>query len=217
MYRWFSLLIFLFLNNCFAFTRVYAQQEQTTPTPPQLSLTSPLPGQALRGSVPILGNTAVQGFRSAELVFGYRNDSTGTWFLIQEISEPVVEAQLAQWDTSIISDGEYTLRLLVILEDGSQVTVDVPDLRVRNYTPVETDTPAPTATPAPGDTPVPTDTPTPSDTPIPPTVTPLPTNPAQMNPEDIRLSLGKGALVAVGLFALLGLYQAIRNAINKKG
>jgi hypothetical protein len=53
-------------------------------------------------------------------------------------------------------------------------------------------------------------------TPIPLTLTPLPPNPAQINSTDIGLSIGKGAAVAVGLFAAFGLYQFVRNRNRRR-
>jgi hypothetical protein len=140
---------------------------------------------------------------------------TDTWFLIYDSDEAVSDGELTQWDTSTITDGEYKLRLVVTLQDGSQITTDINNLRVRNYTPIETSTSEPTATRAPGDTPAPTITPTPTTTPIPPTATPLPPNPAIISSHDILLSLGKGALVTIGFFAILGLYQLIRSAAGR--
>jgi hypothetical protein len=181
-------------------------------TPAEIGFQSPLPGQALQGIVVISGTTAVQGFHSARLEFAYSENPTNTWFLIQEFTEPV-KGELAQWDTSTITDGIYDLRLSVTLADGKQSKVILTGLRVRNYTPIETDTPTPelpTATPVPGDTPIPTPTLTPTATPVPPTPTPLPPNPAQLSRRDITGSMGKGALGILGIFALIGLYTSIR-------
>jgi hypothetical protein len=142
-------------------------------------------------------------------------DQTDTWFLIYESDEAITDGEMTQWDTSTITDGEYKLRLVVTLQDGSQLTNDINNLRVRNYTPIETNTPEPNATRAPGDTPIPTITPTSTITPLPPTATPLPPNPAIISSQEILLSLGKGALLTVSFFALLGLYQLIRSATGR--
>jgi hypothetical protein len=203
-----------------------AQTSSATPTPgvtptapPSLEILSPLAGQALQGSLAIRGTTDIPGFQSAELNFRYSHDLTRTWFLIQTMDEPVLQGSLAQWDTTTITDGNYDLRLLVSIADGSQKEIIVMGLRVRNYTPIETNTPTPvtpTATQQPGDTPIPTDTPTPTATDIPPTPTGLPQNPAQVNPADLAISLGKGVLVVVGLFALVGIYQVL-GSLRRRG
>lgn len=185
-----------------------------------VAIRAPTGGQALQGSVTITGSAAAEGFQSAELSFAYANDPTHTWFLIAEIKEPLLDSTLAQWDTTTLSDGDYTLRLVVTLIDGRQVTALAEGLRVRNYSPIETDTPTPlppTLTPIPSSTLAPTATSTPTDTPIPtatsipPTPTLLPTNPARLSAQQVTGSLAQGALSAVILFACLFLLQAIRS------
>jgi len=203
---------------------VRAQEATPTPTPtsttpaiagtpsasaePALSIRLPVAGQAVQGTVSIEGNSSVPGFVSAELAFAYTGDPTGTWFLIAEASQPVQDGVLAQWDTGVITDGDYNLRLRVLLQNGNHLETHVPGLRVRNYTPVETDTPTPvtpTLTQVPGETPVVTPT-----REIRPTPTPLPPNPAEVTSDNILDSLGKGALAILGLFALFGAYRLVQ-------
>jgi hypothetical protein len=190
--------------------------ETATPAPPAVALLSPLPGQALQGSIAILANTAVDGFQSAELEFAYANNPADTWFLIEQSNQPIANDTMVEWDTSQISDGAYTLRLTVALQDGSQVSVRVAGLRVRNYTPIETDTPTPapaSATPPPKATPLPSATPTPippTDMPQPPTPTLMPPNPVELSRGVVLLNIGKGALAVIGMFALGGLYAILR-------
>lgn len=191
------------------------QQDEPTGTPSEIAIISPSQGDALQGSVPVTGNTAVDGFLRAELTFAYSDDRTDTWFLIFETDQPPSNGSLAQWDTTTLTDGEYSLRLVVTLQNGTQMATTVQNLRLRNYTPIETDTPTPTQTPLPGNTPVPTQTPTPTITPIPPTSTPLPPNPAQLTSQDIALSLGKGAIGAIAALGVIGLYAAVRNAMRR--
>jgi hypothetical protein len=119
---------------------------QVTPVP-DIVIVDPQPGQALKGVVAIMGRTTLSSFRSAEVLFGYTNDPSQTWFLIAESASPVEAGLLAEWDTSTLTDGNYTLRLVVNRTDGSRVVVIVPGLRVRNYSPVETSTPTPFLTP----------------------------------------------------------------------
>jgi len=197
--------------------------QQVTPIT-AVGIQSPLPGQVLQGYFLITGNTEVADFDSYEVYFGYANDQTGTWFIIQRSSSPIQNNMLTPWDTSTITDGDYALRMVVFHIDGSQEIIIVPGLRVRNYTPIETDTPTlqpPSATPATG-TPLsltasplstlpPTVTPLPPTlTPLPPTLTPLPTNPAVISTTDIVSTLGMGAGIGLGSLALLGIYLGIR-------
>lgn len=186
---------------------------QATPPPGGVAILSPSRGQALQGSVPIVANTAVDGFKSAELTFSYARNPTNTWFFIAEMTETASEGRIADWDTTTLTDGNYTLRLVITVQDGSTITATVPGLRIRNYTPIETATstlPAPSATSAPGDTPVPTATLVPSPSPIPLTSTPLPPNPAQVSPHELSVSLAQGVLAAVTFFAVFGLVLVLR-------
>jgi hypothetical protein len=178
----------------------------------QISIQSPSPGQAIQGFVTIIGNIPTDDFQHGELSFSYLNNPTKTWFLIQNINEPIVDGSIAEWDTTTITDGAYNLRLSVVYEDAGDQVIDVTNLRVRNYTPIETNTPTPLT---PTVTPVPGSSPTPIETPIPPTATSLPKNPAQLTTADITLGFGKGALVAIGVFALGGLYFIIRKVLAK--
>jgi hypothetical protein len=178
-----------------------------------VSIQWPQSGQALLGNIEIFGNTAVDGYKSAEILFGYANDTTNTWFLIAQSDLPVENGVLANWDTTVISDGNYNIKLSVTLQDGALISSIVQGVRVRNYSPIEPDTPMPvthTSTPEPGNTPVPTAT----ISPIPPTATPLPTNPVILTSTDFIAGFGRGVLIALGFFIFLGIYLGIRS-MNK--
>ena len=152
----------------------------------------------------IRGSSNETGFLSSEIDFTYAGDTTGTWFLIATGSQAVESNTLATWDTTNITDGNYDLRLRVYLNDGTHLDALIPNLRVRNYTPVETPTPAPTAI-------LPTLTPTETLTPTPyPTPTVLPPNPAVLTQVEISTSLAYGGLGAVGLIFVMGIYLWLR-------
>jgi hypothetical protein len=192
----FLLIFLLFAVGRSAWT---AAAQSTAPV-----IVSPAEGDALQGLVSVTGTSQVDGFASAELAFAYHDDPTGTWFPIAGASVPVTDGVLGAWDTTAISDGTYDLRLRIVLADGSAADTSVANLRVRNYTPVET--PTPTAV-IPEATPLPTVTPTP--TPF-PTPTLLPTNPAVLSPASVTTSLGAGGLAVLVLFSILGLYLRAR-------
>jgi hypothetical protein len=179
---------------------------------PPLAITNPTPEAVLRGAVTITGSTAIPNFIFAQLDFAYALDSSDTWFNIQTLSRPLVGSTLAVWDTTSISDGDYVLRLRVTLEDGTFQEVLVPFM-VMNDTVLPTPTSGPTSTPeAAFQIPTPfllAASPTPTDLPRPiPTM--LPPNPASLGQNQIYGSLGRGALVIVGLFALAGLIVRFR-------
>ncbi|MEW6717056.1 MAG: hypothetical protein AB1345_06110 [Chloroflexota bacterium] len=183
----------------------------TAPEAGMVGLTSPLPGQALQGLVAISGSTDAEGFERAELYIGYAQDATNTWFLIYESTQPLTQALLTNWDTTQITDGTYTLRLLIVLQDGDFIQVLVPELRIRNYTPIETNTPTSTATPDSAHLFIQTATPSPTSTPPPPTRTPYPPNPAEIQPPQISGAIICGAVGTLLLFGLIGLHQFIRS------
>src|SRR4030067_1092432 len=179
------------------------------------NIETPVTGQVIQGSVVIRGNTNTDGFQKYEVDFSYSEDPTHTWFLIQESNLPVQNGVLAVWDTTTITDGEYSLRLLVSLTDGNEMEVMIDGLRVRNYSAVETGTPAPFPpyfTLVPGRPIIfttPGSTPTSTLTPEPPTPTSLPTNPAEISSSQMIFSLGQGVAYSVGIFAILGAYLGL--------
>ena len=151
----------------------------------------PDPGSALQGIVTVAGFSAIPGFQSAELSFAYLEDPTNTWFLITTSEQWVDEGVLGTWDTTTISDGEYTLRLRINLQDNTFLEAFLSGLRVRNYTPIETSTPAPTLVAA-----SPTASPTMTSTPH-PTPTSLPQNPAAISHSEVAGSMLFGASTVV--------------------
>jgi hypothetical protein len=179
---------------------------------PPVAITSPAPDEVLRGPIMITGKVDVPGFVSAQLDFAYASDPTNTWFTIQTFTQPPVDSTLATWDTTSITDGDYVLRLRVNLADGTAQEVTVP-IRIGNDA-LPTPTVEPTATPQPDVVLIPTPfllgaSPTPTEVPR-PTPTALPTNPVALGQTQIYASLGRGALVILGLFALAGMIIRVR-------
>lgn len=180
---------------------------------PPVAITSPAPNEALRGQFNIIGSTNAQNFVSAQLDFSYVSSPVETWFPLQALSQPVFDSPLYTWDTTTISDGSYILRLRVFLADGTMQEVTVP-ITIQNDTVPATATPTPTATPESVSVQIPTPfllaaSPTPTAVPR-ATPTPLPANPVSLDQNKIYASLGRGALVILGLFALAGLIVRIR-------
>jgi hypothetical protein len=191
-----SLLIFLFIAR-----PVRAQEEA------QFTISSPLEGEIVQGVAIITGTVSAFGFSYYELSFAYADDPTQTWFVFSTSSLPVFEGELGTWDTTTLTDGDYSLRLRTFMLDGSVRETVVSGLRVRNYTAVPTSTPTPTPTPV-----VQFSAPTAQRIePVLatailslPTPTPLPPNPASLRDSAIAGALGRGALLAFVLFMGLG-------------
>jgi hypothetical protein len=178
-----------------------------------VAITSPTAGDVISGEVTITGTTDILGFASSQLDFSYASDSTDTWFALGTSSQPVIDSPFTVWNTVLITDGDYILRLRVYLDDGSfeEMTAQI---KVQNDAPILTPTPIVSSTPNQLDSQVPTPflvaaSPTPTLTPR-PTPTQLPTNAVSLNQTTIYTSLGRGALVILGLFAFAGLILRIR-------
>jgi hypothetical protein len=110
--------------------------------PGYADITSPADGQAVQGLITIEGSASHPFFEAYDLAFAYPSDPSQTWFLITDpVNQPVADGPMAIWDTTGITDGNYRLRLRVFLTNGNILQVFVDDLRVRNYTAVETSSP----------------------------------------------------------------------------
>lgn len=167
-----------------------------------VAIRSPRKADVLHGQITITGNSDVPEFKLMSLHFAYQEDAPETWFLIFESQEPVREGPLATWDTTLISDGVYRLRMRVILEDDTILEDIVSDLIVGNNLPVPTRTAQGVEVATATALSVPTD---PVETP-----TSLPPNPLQLSQEQLTGTIKTGAaLVAVLMFLLL-LYRTIR-------
>ena len=181
--------------------------------PSTIAITFPASGDVIHGEVLVTGTTDILGFTSSQVDFSYASNPTDTWFALQTSTQSVTDSTLATWDTTLISDGDYVLRLQVFMEEGTvqEITVQV---RIQNDTPIVTPTFVVTPTPNKLDIGLPTPflvaaSPTPTLTPR-PTPTPLPINAVSMNQVAIYTSLGRGALVIIGLFAFAGLILRFR-------
>jgi hypothetical protein len=176
---------------------------------PPAYLLFPQANDALQGKITITGHTAVDGLQAWLIEFAYTVDTTGTWFLIAEGDAAVTDAALADWDTTTITDGNYTLRLTVRRAGADPLEYLTP-VRVRNYTSIETATPLPPTATSSGAAPVASVEPqtfSPAETNIP---TPLPTNPAELTPQDVVAGVKVGGMLVFVAFALIAAYIYLR-------
>jgi hypothetical protein len=177
----------------------------------ELSITSPHAGNVLRGQVEIIGNMNIDNFASAELAFSYVTNSTNTWFSIQTFPQPVQNTTMAIWDTTLLTDGDYILRLRVTLQDGSFKDVTVSDLKIRNDEPFPTETSVPTLSFQSADNALSTSTVQPAVTQISfPSSTPLPANPASVATSSIYTTFARGGLVTLVLFIIFSFLLRFR-------
>lgn len=177
---------------------------------------NPREGQPLQGVEIIEGRVRGDGFQAGTLHFAYSGVDTPTWFYLADL-EPAEDGGsnhpfFVEWDTSQITDGNYDLRLKAIFKDEVTLSERVRDLRIRNYTVIETSTPAPDIT----RDPVETLAPVLAETPVPADASTLPENPAVIELEDFQRSLGFGLAAAAGLFLVGGIYFAAKRLRNNR-
>lgn len=113
--------------------------------PENIVISYPAKGDSVQGVVEIKGTVISDFYSSAEIYFGYANKETENWFLITKLEQPVENGQLARWDTTTITDGEYQLKLVMYKKDGSSEQVTVAPIYVRNYSIEPTTVAAPTS------------------------------------------------------------------------
>jgi hypothetical protein len=95
-----------------------------------LRIISPASGDTVHGNVEILGTASVPGLLRYRVEFAYEPNPTDTWFLITEAANPIQDGLLAVWDTTRISDGSYTLRIVAFFPDGSTRDANNPGIQV---------------------------------------------------------------------------------------
>lgn len=195
--------------------------------PPQQGavITSPQDRDVVRGLLVIKGTAAGSSFWKYELYFAPEPNPNDQWQLLGLYETQVTDGRLETWDTSLVSDGTYSLRLRVVRMDGNYDEYYVRQISVVNAQPTET----PTTTP----TPLATRTPLPPTPTViikqPPTATPRPTStpgPAGATPEPeaetglniTAQGLGKaflyGAAGTIGLFLLMAVIIILRRLIS---
>lgn len=169
---------------------------------------SPREGQALQGVEIIEGKIRGEGFLGGAIHFSYSDSPAQerTWFYIADITgENQDSSQTAfrvEWDTTLITDGDYDLRVVASYSTGAAIFELVPNLRIRNHSPVETPVPgAPAEEASPGPPLPPSVTPEPKRTP-----TPLPPNPVEVRAGDLQRVLVISGIAVAGLFFIGMIY-----------
>lgn len=181
---------------------------------PGVTLTSPQSGDVLRGQVEIFGQMDVPNFSSAELSFSFSaSDSADAWFTIQTFPQPKTDSLLAVWDTTSVTDGDYTLHLRVYFQDGTSQDAAITDLKIRNDVVLPTETPMEAfqvSTPLIAQPQAVTPLPLPTQTLAFVQPTPLPQNPASLDKDSVYSTFGRGALIALVAFVLISILLRLR-------
>lgn len=180
------------------------------------SISAPKPAQILRGKVAITGFMDVPNFSKAELAFTYAasdgsaSATAESWFIIQTFSQPVKDSTLAEWDTTTLTDGLYSLRLRVFLQDGSFQEVTVADLQIGNDIPLATVTPTKLPTATVTSQPASPTVPPVAATIAHPSPTHLQANPASVSTTSIYSTFARGGLAVLVLFIYFSLLLRLR-------
>lgn len=114
---------------------------------PLAAITAPTDGQTLRGNVAIIGSAAHPDFDRYELAYGPEPNPNDAWQNFSGNNQQISDAALGVWNTNVVADGLYTLRLRVIRADSNFSEAFVRGVKVGNQQPLGTPTvnvPAPT-------------------------------------------------------------------------
>lgn len=132
----------------------------------QAGITSPAPGSAVSGPVPIMGTAVIEPFQRYELYFKQEPNGDESYIYFGGATQQIVGGQLGVWQTGDLAPGTYTVRMRVVKTDGNYSEHFIPNLTVG----VNVPSPTPTASPTPSEptpTPIPINTPTPLPQPTP--------------------------------------------------
>ena len=171
-------------------------------------ITSPKEGEILQGSIYIEGTVSGSTFQFAEISFQYQDSQSSNWFEIGTIDTPIVDGTLGIWDTSMIADGIYRIRVVAHYENDRVQEAIINNLDIRNYTPLD-----PSVTEEPPlnekgelESQV-------TVTPVVPTITvptPMPKNEMVVSRTQFFLTLLQGAIFGVLFLAVIVIFVIIR-------
>ncbi len=116
----------------------------STPLPISIVILSPIPGNVVAGNIQVLGAAIHPQFLQYQLEYGPDPNPGNLWYPASGIVQtPVLNGILGTWNTTVVQDSIYQLRLRVTLRDGSNLATIVNNIRVQNQAP----TPIPSNTP----------------------------------------------------------------------
>lgn len=206
-------------------------------TPAVAFISAPTDGQQLFGQVTIVGSAQhPSAFGSYTLEYNDLSDPNAPWLLVQPpVRQQVASDVLGSWNTVVVPDGVYRLRLRLFLQDGQVAAEDVvTGLRVINTQP----TPLPTTVSgAAGNT---SAGPTPGPSPTSPIVQPPSSNPAvesldgpnsalasgpqsaarsassstRINTERVQSAFCTGVYLTIAAFAVMLIYRVLRGRLR---
>ena len=96
--------------------------------PGQIDITSPKPGDTLKGSIELVGTANIPNFGFYKYEFAPLGSDT--WATIVADNKVVQDGKLGNWDTSAITPGDYQLRLVVSDNQGNDFPACVIPVRI---------------------------------------------------------------------------------------
>lgn len=96
--------------------------------PGQVIISSPKPGDVIRGQVILVGSANIPNFGFYKYEFSPYG--TDVWSTIQANRDVKQDSELGTWDTSEVLPGDYNLRLVVIDNQGNALPACIVPLRV---------------------------------------------------------------------------------------
>lgn len=116
-------------------------------------ITSPSDGQTITGLVAITGSADHPSFARWELAYGPDPNPADAWQPFTEGNQPVLNGTIGTWNTGVVADGGYMLRLRVIRQDSNYSEAFIRGLQVSNSAPIGTPTSIPPAATFPAEQP----------------------------------------------------------------
>jgi hypothetical protein len=96
--------------------------------PGQIDITTPKPGDTLKGSIDLTGSANIPNFGFYKYEFAPLGSDT--WATIVADNKVVQDSKLGIWDTSAITPGDYQLRLVVSDNQGNSFPACVIQVRI---------------------------------------------------------------------------------------
>lgn len=198
----------IWMRFCFAFlimTGMASMPLQTT----SIWIENPASGDALQGQVSINGGYQIAEAKELEVSFRFQDSDLQNWFVISRIVQPADGKIFILWDTTTIADGTYSLRVRLLMQNGESDELIIPDLRVRNYSIIETNTPVPFVIQMPeaAQNEALNATPTPQKV----TATPYPRNNLEVDSQDLVTNAYQGIIFSILIFIVFGIYFLLKN------
>lgn len=95
-----------------------------------IMLTSPKPGEVVKGTVTLMGTASLPNFGFYK--YEISPVGSGLWTTIAAGSKPVKDGELGKWDTTALANGDYFLQLVIIDNVGKTIEPCVIAVRVTN-------------------------------------------------------------------------------------